>query len=290
MKYFSIIILFLSNFINGQTANSYLRQYDSLTLLGDYVSAIKTPYYSNLHSKKTISNFYNLACINAKLGKTDSAFAFLNNSLKFNSEFKFNILVDEDFNSLKNDIRWTPIYDTIYNELRHKFKSNTSLNCKYFLLCKKDAHYRTGWARALEIFGPNSETANKIHEFNDQIDSINKIEFYKLFDSIKKWPGTDIFDQSVSHFIILLYLHQECSFMTKHYKDITLAFMNNEITSKEFASCTDRHNLFCLKTNQIYGTQFIKDANGKLKLDRANTIDEINKARASINMELYKER
>jgi hypothetical protein len=207
-----------------------------------------------------------------------------------NYERSFNILIDSDFNSLKNDPRWLNIYDTVNNRLKNKFKTNTELNVKYFLLCKKDALYRTGWTRALEIFGPNSAVADRIHNFNEQIDSLNRIEFYKLFDSIKKWPGTDIFDQTVSHYMVLLYLHQDCSFMTKHYKDISIAFMNKEITPKEFASYTDRYNLFCLKINQIYGTQFVKDKNGKLILDRANSIDAINDARIAIKMELFEEK
>lgn len=234
MKKTFLFILFLTTcFCYSQQFTSMLLA-DQLREEGKYKESIKE--YLKLEQNNELSDGtkYNFCKVLALANKIDSCFLYLNNNIDF--ERSWQVLMDEEFISIKKDKRW--------KEYEKKVISR-------YLPCK-NVNFSAEILQALTLSKKNKD----------------KKSTNLLINAIKKngWPKKSEVGKTSDFFFgyYSMFSPFENKFFrmytSKHLKELENLCHSNEIDCQGFASLYDQIQID-LKKPQKYGTQWFYDNN-----------------------------
>lgn len=221
-----------------------------------YVSAIEK-------GVKGADTPYNAACCYALLGKTDSAFKYLDLSIERGWRDPDHLEADTDLTSVHDDPRWKKVVAACQDAQERLFKTLKEPDLAKELMKRQaeDQRLRLLLQAALSKAKPG-EPGVRISEVPGaeklgDIDHDNT-EFMKRTVEKYGWPGKSLVGEEASAAAWLLVQHadQDPEFQAKALELVKAAFKTGDTTGQQVAYLTDRVLLKQGK-KQLYGTQFI---------------------------------
>lgn len=267
IKYvFFYIILMYSTAFSEVNAQISINKIDSLDIYGNTKKAIQLSleYMKVNGNKKHL--LYNTACRYAKIGDIDSAFIFLDLTIKSGlNEIYF--LVDEDLNSLRVEEKWIQIEKIVIDEFMNKNRSilNPELAIE---ICKMGYKDQNGRQKILlfEQVGASRVKIDSLWSIQKKQDSICSVFITNLINNNGMlFPSTLEIGEIASRYAFLMLQHSSYNVRKKYYQIIKKASKEKHLDKKYYAMYIDRL-LVDKGKKQLYGTQMYKNTEGVLIL------------------------
>lgn len=278
-----ILTICFNNEINAQLSFHENQLFDSLLISGEYSKVKQTKKFQTIRKRETYFNLINTACVYSLLNEVDSAVHYIWLALG-KSKLGSDILVDEELENVKRSVYWKQIYDTIINRHTSSYNLNALLSHKIYIIGRENNYYRNSYFRTKDIFGDSSQYTKRAKQKSDESDLKCEKYLAQLIDSLNKFPGFQIIDEKSAHALILIFQHSDCDFKMMYYPYISVAFFEKNISNHDFALATDRILTNCFNKTQLYGTQLIKNNEGKLVLQGTCDTIKINQNRLKIGL------
>ncbi|NVK53475.1 MAG: hypothetical protein HWD85_11120 [Flavobacteriaceae bacterium] len=274
-------------------ANTMLSQSkgDDFRKKGDLMNAIKT--YKAVYKKDKFNskNTYNLACAYALTYQKDSAFYYLNISLK--DDTRLWALADNDLYPLSKDKRWTAIENkqlAKYQAKNGAIKNPTYAKQLLQIIMKDQAmNYQQDMARRYYMkYGHVPHWFYPILELKKEIGGTNFTDIQYLIKQYG-WPTYSMVGTLAADAPLLVINHLEGEEMRiKYLPEIKKACLQKEGSCMEYAKIQDR---ILVNTNQkqIYGMQFRYTKDRKLEPFPIKNPKYVDQKRKAIGLEPIKQ-
>jgi hypothetical protein len=291
-RFFTIFIFCLPAFAFGQNIeqeyNELIQKADSLLKAKDYkASASKYSEAFKIKGWKGLQfDRYNSACSWALSGVADSAFFQLNIIVtKTNYKYYDHIIIDEDLNSLHNDIRWQPLINQVK---QNKEKAEANLNKPIVAILDSifvdDQKYRLQIDGIEKKYGSQSKELIDHWKFINVRDSINLIKIKNILDKYG-WLGEDEIGEQGNTTLFLVIQHSDINTQDKYLPMMREAVKSGKAQASSLALLEDRV-AFRHGNRQIYGSQIGQDlATNSYYVLPLEDPDNVDKRRSEVGLE-----
>ena len=281
---YTLLLVLLT--IHLSTAQSSRSKADSLRQKGQLEAAIKA-YTEEYKTTKDWKKGYNLACAYALIFQKDSAYHYLNKSLKEDTSLW--ALADSDLYALLEDPRWATIENNQlkrYQEHHGKLKQPEYAKQLLQLIMKDQAlDYYIDQAKSYYMKeGSAPQWYYPLGAYKQEIIEENYKKMQQLLETYG-WPKYSMVGELAADAPLLVINHHEDESVRKKYlAQIKQSCIENEGSCMEFAKIQDR---ILVNENQlqIYGMQFRYNAQRTLEPFPIIDPEYVDQRRAAIGLE-----
>jgi hypothetical protein len=250
--------LFVSVVAMSQSAATLADQADSLYQAKDYKKSNEMYLKAWKAGMKGAGNLYNAACAAALAADSESAFRFLNLSLKAGWLNISHVKQDADLVSLKKDARW----ESYLVKLQKKADSveanyDKPLRAELIKIFEDDQSIRHRYVDATKKLGYKNPTVDSLVKIMIYQDSLNLLKITHILDT-KGWVGSDKVGGQANQTLFLVIQHSPLKTQEKYLPMMREAVKKGNASANNLALLEDRVALGQGK-KQVYGSQIYRD-------------------------------
>lgn len=283
-----VIALFSFGVVNAQQADydKYIKQADGYYETKEYQKSGEaySKAFIALGNKGKPNDRYNAACAWALAGNADSAFFQLFRiAQKSGYSNLSHMSVDPDLNSLREDKRWTEVYNIVK---QNKEESEKNLNKP--LVAILDTVYREDQSPRMQVeavekeYGRESKEMKELWKTMGYKDSLGLIKVMKILDEYG-WLGADVIGAQGNTTLFLVIQHAPLETQLKYLPMMREAVKNKKASASSLALLEDRVALRSGK-KQVYGSQVGRFASGTYYVQPLEDPDNVDKRRAEVGL------
>lgn len=265
----------------------HLSKGDSLYELGELEAAIVE--YRQQYALTPALASYNLARAYARNYQRDSAFRYMEESIRYDSTAE--AFTEPAFLLLRHDKRWKAFEDKLVAAIqasRPGTVKDVPLAKKLWELAAWDQAYFYEINIAERKIGMDSPVNQALWELKDKVNKENQ----RVLDSIivkKGWPKISQVGKTAAHAAFLVIQHSNPALQQKHLPTIKKLCEQGEARWQDYALMYDRVQVFQNKP-QRYGSQVrFNEATGQNELFPIEDEKNVNKRRAEVGLEPLEE-
>lgn len=281
------VLIFNLVLIDSSAQNFYTltRKADSLFQAKNYANA--SNYFEKAMSSINevyieANDFYYCAASFALIGDSDKSFFYLKKSINRGGISSLRLERDDELIKLKKLKKWNSI---IRSAKRKEVNLNINLVKKLKIIEANDQFYRKKLDSISQIKDRDRGMQKMYASKQANLDSINLIETEKI---LKNGFPTRQQVGSESETLFLVIQHSNLNVMEQYYTLFEKAAEKGDLNWRTLCIMTDRIRKK-RGFKQIYGTQIIRDANGKSSLYEVEDFENLNKRRLKIGLEPIEE-
>ncbi len=258
-------------------------------------ACFKTKEYSKgvaLYKKAKEMNpdlsMYNAACLASLAGNKDLAFEWLNDALDRGRKVGMYMLVDSDFDSIRDDERWTMLESKA--DSLGMFPKDKTTACMLMKIYTADQKIRQEYYFAMQKGGNNKVELDSIGRFMGELNNKNSHIVDSLL-SIRGWLGYDEVGEEASTAIFLILQHSDIKMIEKYLPAFREAVKVGNSNGEHLAYVEDRYALWSGK-KQIYGTQASWDERKQTSVIKLSGIEDskhVNDRRKAVGLKTLEE-
>jgi tetratricopeptide (TPR) repeat protein len=247
----TFILVFFINCITSAQQYQPSRS-DSFREVGDAKNCI-LEYKKELSKNPNQFTFYNLSCMYVYDREVDSAFIYLEKALKNDSEVIS--FMDPDFDDLRKDIRWNPIFINQLSKVEAKYGKIKNLELAKLLweVLSKDQSYYYLIEVCRRMIGNQNVVSNVLWEMKKKLNDENQQIVCKVINT-SGWPKKSEVGADAASAAFLVVQHADLTLQKKYLPMLKKACETNEAKKTDLALLIDRVELGEGRM-QIYGSQ-----------------------------------
>ncbi|GAA4450420.1 DUF6624 domain-containing protein [Rurimicrobium arvi] len=254
MKKVKHVLMLSSLFFTVQSTAQVLKTADSLMMEGlveEAKMAYKEEYQSDTLNQTCL---YNLACVMAISGQSDSAFQYLYRLMKINPTEA--PLADADLANLRSKKEWQVYEDKLVNTIQTKYDhpiADEVYARKLWELNARDQRYYREIGLIERKKDPSDTSANQLWNMKRQINSENLQQLEQLVRK-KGWPMKTMVGSTAANAAFLVVQHSDLKTQKKYLPTIKKLCEEREAEWQSYALMYDRIQVSENKP-QRYGSQ-----------------------------------
>ncbi len=255
--------LALSIIIKAQNFQVIYSASDSAIEAGNYTLAVQLLQGTIAHGENSFDKetaMYNICCVYALEGRTDSAFLCIEKYLAFKD--RMDIFYDPDFFNLITDKRWAQLFDRLSKTY---FTDHPGYNKKKVYQLSIMQIRDQAWYKAVKVaekkYGKTSVEAKNIWKKKDYLNQLNIDLLYQMSPN-GEFPDSKEIGYDKFETLFLIIQHADLKTQEKFLPEIKKLSERNELSKESFALLSDRV-LVREGKMQLFGTQVKTDSTGK---------------------------
>ncbi len=289
------LLVFVAMFFAGCSANdkdasvynNFIRQADSLYMVGDYAAA-NLSFDNAFKHKKHIQNhhLYNGACVAALAGDADKAFSRLEMRMKREKMWYVDDpLRNNDLKALHGDKRWEAYVAKMSarKELIEK-DYDKPLRAQLKEIAREDQSVRYAYIGALQ--SGDTSAADSLLKCMQYVDSLNHKQICDILDA-RGWVGRDVIGDACEVFWLIIQ-HSDVESQRKYLPQFRQAVERGELAASSVAMMEDRVAVFEGRP-QKYGSQLMRGEDGTHTPFELLDVGKVDEWRAEVGMEPLEE-
>lgn len=282
---FAMVVLLMScvgSRVTTERYNAYIRQADSLYMVGDYVAANEA-FSEAFNDKRHIQDYhlYNGACVAALVGDADKAFERLWMRLRRDKGWYVeNPMSDNDLNTLHEDERWEQYVATMHHR-KEQIERNYDkpLRAKLKDIARQDQDVRYAYIGAWQR--GDAAAADSLLKRMQYVDSLNHSEVCAILEN-RGWVGRDVIGDACEVFWLIIQ-HAPLESQRRYLPLFHEAVERGELDASAVAMMEDRVAVFEGRP-QRYGSQVQQDKDGRYVPFELLDATKVDKWRAKVGM------
>ncbi len=281
-----LIAIFVSSTTLGQSFPSMIEKADSLFRMGLFLESAhcyKRAINSIDEDFVRATDFYNCACSFSLANESSKAFHYLKKAIRKGGVYPKQLEGDKDLINLREKKKWRDLIILAQNKEK---KLDKELVEKLKILSKRDQVYRRK-IDSLYLNKIRNDSLRRIYsKAQSKIDSLNLIDAKVILDN-REYPSR-IEIGNLSDVLFLVVQHSNIENMEFYLKTFIKAADSGDLSWQAVALMIDRIRKR-KGQKQIYGTQFVRDSNGKWVLYEVEDVVNLNTIRLKIGLSTIEE-